>query len=181
MLLFLFFCTVVPLSLELSYTGKVMGFFQKQFVAKDMVKLFLASFIIVIFLVLGSFFGNVSVKILEGNSLWYASTVMLILGIKMFYDGIKMHKVKQLINPLHNKGLLILSILVGLNAFFIGLSFGLMQIQVKYIYVSLTILFAGILWGYSVGLKLKNLNPHRFEFFLGIIYIIIAIILVIKF
>lgn len=181
MLAFLFFCTVFMLSIELSYVGKVMGFFQKEFMVKDIAKLFSASIIIVFFLIVGSFLGNASVKVLEGNSLWYASTVLLILGIKMFYDGIKMHKVKQLINPLHNKGLLILAILVGLNSFFVGVSFGLMQISVLFIYVSLIILFAGILWGYFIGLKLKSLNPHRYEFFLGIIYIIIAIIMVVKF
>lgn len=180
MLTFLFFCAIILLSIELSYVGKVMGFFQKEFEIIDIVKLVSASLFIVVFIIIGSILGNTSVKVLSDNSLWYAATVLFILGIKLFYDGIKLHKVKQLINPLDFKGLVILSILVGLNSFFVGLSFGLMQISILLIYLSFIVLVAGVILGYFVGLKSKNLNPSRYEFFLGIIYIIIAVVLLIK-
>ena len=175
MLIFLFYCTVLLLAIEVSYVGKVMGFFQKEFVVNDLVKLVFATLLIVVFLVFGSLFGNLAVELLAGNSLWYASTILFILGIKLFYNGIKLHKVKQQINPLQNKGLIVLSILIGLNAFFVGLSFGLIQLSKSLIFSSFTVLFIGILLGYFTGLKLKNLNSGRYEFLLGIFYVIIAI------
>ena len=181
MLIYLFFCTIVLLSVELMYTGKVMGFFQKKLDIKDIINLLMASFIVAVFLIIGSFIGKSLVNILAESNTWYAATILFILGIKMFYNGVKLHKAKQLINPLDNKGLIVLAILVGLNAFFVGISFGLMQISSSLIFASFSILFAGLLLGYSMGLKLKNLNPHRYEFLLGIIYIIIALFFVIKY
>ena len=181
MLIFLFYCTVILLAIELSYIGKVLGFFQKKIIAKDIVKLSIASLITVAFLALGSFVGYYGEVILVASSLWYASTVLFIMGLKMFYNGAKLHKVKQLINPIHINGLLTLSTLVGLNSFFIGLSFGLIQIPIVTIYTSIGILFMGILLGYLAGLKLKVLNPHRYEFLLGFIYIIISIVLLLKY
>lgn len=172
----LFFCAVIALSIELSYIGNVMGFFQKEDEKIIITNIIIIPFVVFVFLIGGTFLGTSSVKLLNGNNLWYASTILFILGIKMFYDGIKLHKSKQLINPVHIKGLIILSVLTGLNSFFVGLGFGLMQIPIIFIYVGFIIFFAGVLWGFIVGKKLKKLNAHRFEFFLGIIYIIIAVI-----
>lgn len=181
MVIALFFCAVIVLSIELSHIGNVMGFFQKEFTNKIVTKLITTPLVVFVFLIAGIFLGISSVKLLAGNSLWYASTILFILGVKMFYDGIKLHKAKQSINPVHAKGLIILSVLTGLNSFFVGLSFGLLQVEFKFIYAGYITLFVGILWGYIVGKKLKKLNPHRFEFFLGIIYIIIAVVLVVKY
>jgi putative Mn2+ efflux pump MntP len=85
-----------------------------------------------------------------------------------------------MINPLQNRGLLILSILTGINSFFVGLGFGLMSIKTLYVYYGIPLLITGILWGYFTGFTVKKLNNHRYEFFLGIIYIIIAIFIVVK-
>jgi len=179
MLALLFIITIILLSIELSYVGKVMGFIQDKFAITDLSKLFLSSFIVFLFITIGYILSLFLTSILH-NKEWYASTIIFILGIKLFYDGIKLHKAKQLINTNNISGLIISSILIGLNSFFIGVSFGLIDINRSLIITSLGVLFAGAILGYATGLKLKKLNPHRFEFFIGIVYIVVAILLIVE-
>jgi putative Mn2+ efflux pump MntP len=180
MVLFLFVISVVVLSIELSYIGKVMGFFQQKAVITDVWKLIISSGVVFFLLLGGYLLGGLLLYLFGDSSSWYAATVMFVLGLKMFYDGVKTHKVKQQINPHDAKGLFILSVLVGLNAFFIGVSFGLLQLALNSIFISLAILISSVIGGYVYGVSLKKLNSHRFEFLLGIIYVIIAIIEIVK-
>jgi putative Mn2+ efflux pump MntP len=180
MLILLFIIAILLLSTELTYIGKTAGFIQNKFTITDLLKIFSSSFLVFLFLVTGYTIGNILINILGDDNIWYASTIIFILGIKLFYDGIKLHNPKQSINTSSVKGLLIYSILIGLNSFFVGLSFGLFPIDKSYLLVGLSAFFISILLGYVTGLKSKQLNSHRFEFLLGIVYIIIAIFLIVK-
>jgi putative Mn2+ efflux pump MntP len=136
MLIGLYFCAIFICSVELLFTGMVVGFFQKKFVINDMLRFLLSALFATLLLGLGNFVGNIGNRLVTNYSIWYAATVLFILGLKMFYDGLKLYKLKRFINPLDFKGSIVLAILAGLNAFFVGLSFGLLQIGIKYIYLT---------------------------------------------
>jgi len=175
-----FICVSSILSIELFFMGTVVGFFQKQFFIKDTFRFLLSSVITTLFLALGYLIGNFSNQFLQYLSHWFAATVLFILGLKMFYQALKLHKAKQLINPLDFRSLIFLSVLSGLNAFFIGLVFGIMQMVNTLMYLSFLIFFSTLLFGYIFGFRLKKLPSLRFEFIVGILYIIIAIFIVIN-
>jgi len=124
--------------------------------------------------------GVFSSNIFPDYSLWYAATIIFILGLKMFYDGLKLSKFKQLINPLELKGLLVLTILNGLNAFFVGLCFGLMHLPNKFVLFATFVFLVLILTGYILGLKSEKLFSRKVEFYSGIFYIVIAIIIAVN-
>ena len=178
MLIVLYFCAIVLLSIELFFIGLVTGFFQNKFIIKDTFAFLLVSVIATLLLAAGNLLGNFLAKLISDYNIWYAATVLFILGFKMIYSGIKLYKVKQQINPLNLKGLLILAILTGLNTFFVGLGFGLMQLANKYIYLSSMVFMAVILLGYFTGFKSKKLLSYKNEFISGICFIIIAIIII---
>ncbi len=177
MLVGLFFCIIIILSVELFSMGMVVGFFQKKIVIKDIGGFVIVALTLTFFLVLGHKLGVFSSKIFPDYSLWYAATVIFILGLKMFYDGLKLRNLKQLINPLEIKGLLVLTILAGLNVFFVGLGFGLMHLPSNFVFFTVFIFLAVILIGYFMGFRSEKLFSRKFEFLSGIFYIIIAIII----
>lgn len=181
MLVGLYFCAIIVFSVELLFTGMVVGFFQKRFIFNDLLNFFLSAIIATLMLGFGYLIGNYTSGIVPKYSFWYAATVLFILGVKMFYDGLKLYKLKRLINPLDFKGLIALAIMAGLNAFFIGLSFGLMQIAINYIYFSFLLFLAVILIGYITGFGSQNLPSKRIEFMSGLFYIILAIIIAVNF
>lgn len=180
MLVWLFFCVIIILSIEMFSMGMVVGFFQKKVFLKDIGKFVLASIMITLFLVFGYKVGFHSSTNFPDYSLWYASTIIFILGLKMLYDSFKLAKFKQLINPLEIKGVLVLTILTGLNAFFIGLSFGLIQLPNNFIFFTVFIFLAVILIGYFVGFKSEKLFSRKVEFLSGFFYIVIAIIIAVN-
>jgi len=180
MLITIFFFSVLLVSIELAYIGKVTGFLQKKLSSADLIKLLSSALIPFVFMYAGVTLGKFGIKYTAEYTQWYAATVFFILGVKLFYDGFRLHKIKQIINPLQNRGLLILAILTGINSFFAGLGFGLLNIKTLYVFYAIALLFTGILWGYFTGFTTKKLNSHQYEFFLGIIYIIIAIFIIIK-
>jgi putative Mn2+ efflux pump MntP len=174
----LFICAITLHSIELFLLGQVIGFFQKKFYSRDIPGFILAALITSAFLGFGFLLGNFFTPFLPDFSVWYAATIFLALGIKMFYSGIKLYKAKQLINPLDAKGLIVSAILSGLNAFFIGLSFGLLQLANTFIYLSFLLFLCAIFFGYFEGFNRKKLPSRRFEFVSGVFYMIIAILLV---
>lgn len=178
MVIGLFICAITLHSIELFLMGQVIGFFQKKFFFNDTLGFILAAFITSLFLGLGFLMGKFFAPIIPDYSVWYAATILLVLGIKMFYSGIKHHKAKQLINPLEIKGLIALAILSGLNAFFIGVAFGLLQLVNAFIYLSFLLFLCAIFFGYFEGFKRKKLPSRRFEFLSGAFYMIIAIVVV---
>ncbi|MDA3891928.1 MAG: manganese efflux pump [Salinivirgaceae bacterium] len=174
----LFYASLAVLSIELFFIGMVVGFFQKNILIADVFKLILAGWATYIFLFIGQLVGNGFVNWFAEKNIWYAATILFILGLKMFYDMVKLGKFKQLINPLETKGLITLTVLLGINSFFVGLVFGLLKFRGVMQFYPLLFLITVVLLGYFLGFKSKKILSRRFEFLSGLIYVLIAIIIV---
>lgn len=173
----LYFAIALIASVELLFIGLVIGFFQEKISINDVAKLLISALIAFVFLYLGFFLGEYSTIWVGERSLWYSATIIFILGLKMFYDRIKLGKLKQLINPLEVKGLITLTALAGINFFFIGLAGGLQYTKATLVLSSVIVLAAFAFLGYALGFNLKKITSRRFEFLSGILYIVIAIII----
>lgn len=172
----LYFAAIVIASFELIFIGVVISYFQKKIYANDVAKLGLVAVGSFLFLILGQFVGKLSLHWFSERSAWYGATIIFILGLKLFYDRIKLGKVKQLINPLETKGLFTLTLLQGINIFFVGLASGLLNTSLKLQAYSLVVFIVATLLGLVIGLNTKKPSMKRFEFVSGILYIIIAIL-----
>ena len=173
----LYVAIVCIAALELLYIGNVIAFFQQKIIANDILKLVIAALLSFVFLIVGRLIGNLVLIWISESSVWYAATIIFILGLKMFYDKIKLGKIKQFINPLETKGLLTLTVLQGINIFFIGLASVLLKITSQFSIYSLLIFIFAVVLGYSLGFILKKESKRQFEFLSGIFYIIIAIVI----
>ena len=177
----LFTITFLSILTELFLIGTVMGFFQKKIVAIDFFKFLMPAAFIVFALFLGILLAN-KLKTLFGNyTVWYASTILFILSFKLMYDGIKLDKIKKTINPLDAKGLIYLSILVSLNALFIGTAFGLLKLEYSTIAFSSVSAYLIMVAGYFRGFTLKKLISFRNDLFFAAVFMIVAIFIAIKF
>lgn len=173
----LYISALLIASIELFFIGIVVGYFQEKTSLLDAVKLVLSSLGAFFFLYIGFLTGKLLTGWFGDRSSWYGATILLFLGIKMFYDRIKLGKLKQLINPLENKGLVILTLLLGINVFFVGASSSLLSTSSQLIYISLPIMVSVVLLAYVLGFKIKNLLSRRFELLSGLLYIAMAIII----
>lgn len=174
----LFFAAVLIASIELFFIGLVLSYFQAKLKAFDIFKLALVSVSAMLFLIVGSLFGKASVNFLAEKSSWFGATVLFILGLKLFYDKVKLSKLKLLINPLESKGLITLAVFMGINIFFVGLASGLLNTPFSYNYLAIMPLLGIALFGYFLGFRTKQLLSRRFEFLSGMLYLAIAIIIV---
>jgi len=173
----LFYLSLIIISIELLFIGLITGFYQKEFKIKDILLFFQTGIVVFIFLKLGQLLASATIKIAPQYSNWYAATILFVLGLKMFYDGIKMRKLKQYINPLEYKGLLIYGVLSGINSFFVGLTFGLLGIANQFLNRSAALFILVLVTGYIFGLKIVSQIKFKNEFIAGFLYIIMAIII----
>jgi len=181
MVLTLFLAALLVLSVDVFLTGTIVGFLQSKFSFKQLFKLQLVLAIIVsIVLLFGIILGKIFMSLYTNLAVWYASTILFILSLKLFYDGIRLHKLRRTINPLDSKGLLAIATFLCLNAFFIGLSFGFLNISNISTLYALLILIGAVIFGYISGFKLKKLIAIRVELYEAIIFFIMAIFIIIK-
>jgi len=179
MISFVYLILIVTISIDFFINASVIGFLQQKATKINLIKVLgIPVLIVLIVMVLGLLVGYFCNRYFMNNVSWYAATVIFLLAIKLFYNGIRMHSMRLAINPLNKQGMLAITTFIGINVFFIGIAGGLLNLSV------INLLFAAILFsmasilGYYVGLQIKKLFAARFEFLAALIYLISAIMLV---
>jgi hypothetical protein len=172
--------SLVLLAIELFLMASITAFFQKKMLAADGLKLLGAAIAASMVLGAGLFFG-----ILVGNAWpqfnnWYAASLFFIFSIKMLFDGFKLNKLKRAVNPIDKQGYRILTVLLIINSFFVGLGFGLLEQTAVNLFYGLTIFTIFALVGYLMGFRMKKLKQGRYELFAAIFYLVIAIAIAIN-
>jgi putative Mn2+ efflux pump MntP len=165
------------LAIEFYLMASITSFIQKKFNLVDLLKLLLAPFVVAIIFALGIFIGNVVGAFYPDYSNWYAATLFFIFSIKMIYDGFKLHAVKRSVNPISNQGYFVLISFVSINAFFLGIGFGLKACYFKSILTGLIIFIFFTLVGYLIGFRMKKLSKGRYELLAALFYLITAILI----
>ncbi len=153
----------LALSTGLFNISYVTAFFEPGFRFKTLIKTtFILITVNIAAVLTGYFAGLLLLGFVNQQAFWYAQSVLLVLAIKHIYSGVKFAKLKQLINPTQNKGLITLSVVNAINALIAGLWAGVAILSVKSIFVTIIIFAMAILAGYLYGLrktKLRTLYP----------------------
>ncbi len=180
MLKIILIAALAILSIECYLMGSITSFIQRRVLFADILKLLISAIIVSIFFTLGIYLGNIIEHALPQFSNWYSATLFFIFSIKMMYDGFKLYKIKRSVNPINWQGFSILTSVVSINGFLIGLGFGLLGCELSNSYFSIIILTFSTLVGYLIGFRIKKLNQGRYELFAAVFYLIIAIIIAIN-
>ncbi len=181
MLTGLFLGGIIVLSFDLFFTGQVTGFLQQKVNSFDLFKFLVAALTVSVFLELGVLTGKLWNYISSDYSNWYAATIFFVLTLKLVHDGRSLHKTKKSVNPLNPKGLIALTMFSAINAFLAGMGFGLINMDIKYVFLSFLIFYILILAGYIVGLKIRQLIDLKTEYVAAVVFITIAIVLIVNF
>lgn len=182
MLTLIFVIAVFVLSFDVFIAGTVVGFLQKKTDLSQLFKLqtFLGFFCSVMFLV-GMTIGKTTHTYFSQWSSWYASTILFLLALKLLYDGLRLHKLRQSINPTDKKGLIAITAMVSINTIFTGVAFGLLNIAYVYNWYPAMVFILAVSLGYFAGFKMKKLISLRVELFSALIFFLLAIVIAIKF
>lgn len=172
------FFTLILVTAELFIIGSVAGFFQQKITLKVISRMLIAGLSIFGTLIFGKQLGLWGQHFFPDYAIWYGSSILFILSLKYMYDGIRLKKVKIAINPLDNQGLFVFLFTVGINGLFLGISFGLFQLDLTFnLYALISCLFF-ILLGLFIGTKMKKLISLRYEVIISILLLVSTIIIV---
>ncbi len=177
----LFIIATAILSVELFSISMVSRFLEQ----KSSVRVFfiatlpfvICSAILYLSLLLGSLVSGLFVD----TQNWYSATILFFLSLKLFYDAKKLTQAKRSINPLDFRGLFVLITFAGMNVFFVGVSFGLKTPSLQIILFGILVLFLGTISGFIWGIFAKRLFLKKFDWIAGFIFLIMSLILVLKF
>lgn len=181
MTLGLFLLAILVLSVDVFLMCAVAGFFQSKFNYKQLINLqFTLAFVVSFILFVGILIGKVFMSFYSELAVWYASTILFLLSLKLFYSGVRLFKLRKTINPTNSKGLLAITTSLSLNVFFIGMSFGFLNISNSATIYAFIVLVLAIVFGYVSGFKQKKLTAIRIELYEAIVYFIMAIFIMAK-
>ena len=107
---------------------------------------------------------------------WIAFALLAAIGGKMVYEGVKIPEVEKKLNdPTNLMILLVLSIATSIDALAVGLSIGILDIEIWYPSFLIGVITAGLsLVGIQLGQKLGKRFGKRMELIGGIILIIMG-------
>lgn len=180
MIQFLFYIALGTLSVELFSMAMVSRFLEKKSTLFSFVRILYPAVLVSLILWSNLLIGRGVSHFFEDTKIWYAATILLMLSVKYLYNARNQTQAKRSINPLDPKGLFILTLLVGIDAFFVGLAFGLTQLPISILGFGILMLILAEILGYLWGIVAKRLILKQFDWAAFAIFLIIAIILVVK-
>jgi putative Mn2+ efflux pump MntP len=106
---------------------------------------------------------------------WLAFALLAYVGIKMIQQSRKKNELNQRSNPSKGLNLILLSVATSIDALAVGLSIGILDIEIWYTSFLIGVITGGLsLVGIQLGQKLGKRFGKRMELIGGIILIIIA-------
>ncbi len=138
------------------------------------VALFLA-FFQALFPVIGWFIG-ISVKSLIAElDHWIAFGLLLLIGAKMIYEGLKNEEERKVFNPLNLAVMIGISVATSIDALVVGLSFGVLDTHIIFPALIIgTVTFLAAMLGIFFGKNIPGKTSHRSLILGGIILILIG-------
>lgn len=116
------------------------------------------------------------VKYFENYDHWIAFFILSFIGIKMIYEGFKIEKCEIEKKCMSLKTLVILSIATSIDAFAVGVTFSLLNVNIVYPALIIGIItFLLSLLGVYIGKKLGCFLEKKMEILGGIVLIAIGI------
>ncbi|HPD64376.1 MAG TPA: manganese efflux pump MntP family protein [Bacteroidia bacterium] len=126
--------------------------------------------------VMGWLFGSTIKTYFEAIDHWIAFSLLLLIGLKMIYDGLFSKSENKNLNPLHLPTLLMLSLATSIDALVVGFGFAFLEINI--VAAALIIAFTtGIvaMLGMLFGKKISGAVGNFAEILGGIILIGIGV------
>lgn len=106
---------------------------------------------------------------------WIAFALLAYVGIKMIQQSLKNNELNHQSNPSKGMNLVLLSVATSIDALAVGLSIGILDIEIWYPSFLIGVITAGLsLVGIQLGQKLGKRFGKRMELLGGIILIIIG-------
>ena len=125
--------------------------------------------------VFGYFLGIYFFKYVQYFAHWIAFFLLLFIGGKMIYESIIIKSIENKCDPRNTKILLGLAIATSIDAFAIGVSFSLLQIQIlKPVIVIGIVTFVLSYFGFFLGSKIGSIFESKMELWGGIVLILIG-------
>lgn len=129
-----------------------------------------------IFPVIGWFVGSKLSELIAAVDHWIAFGLLLIIGMKMMIEGIKSDDSSKKFNPFQIRVLVGLSIATSIDAFVVGLSFGLLEVQILIPVIIIGgVTFIASMLGMLFGKYIPAKRSHQSLIVGGIILIVIGI------
>ncbi len=178
----IFLISVLVISVNIFITGTIAGFLQKKPDMSQLLRLILTPATLGAFVLLvGVAIGKLFISYFHDMSSWYAATILFLLSIKLAYDGMRLHKIRQSVNPLNSQGLLAISTFISFNSLFTGMAFGLLNIPYSYIAYAFIIFISAMLLGYFRGFKMNKLISLKVDVYSAIFFFLCALFIILKF
>lgn len=175
----LFLIAVFCLTADLFFIGSVSTFINKAG-AKVLTMLLIFPTIIILSTGIGLWLGRFISPYLDYLSNWYSATLLFLLSIKFAHSGIKLHTLKQSINPISKSGMITFSISFLINSLFVGFAFGLLQMFYNQIFVLITVALITLFLGIIAGLKIKKLYAIRYDLLSALFLLLLSVLIVLK-
>lgn len=156
----LFLMFAVASTLDVVAMGLTAAFLDKRWAAGTFLLRFAVSAAVVMLLAAGGLaLGYLGTAWLDGTTAtWFAASLMFLLAVKLVYDGLKTSQMRRSINPTIISGLVVLSVLTGLNAFIYSIGFGLLNVSYSIVWYYAPLFFAALLITGIAGRKQTRLH-----------------------
>lgn len=130
---------------------------------------------------LGTLAGNSFANSIGWLAIPFAETILLLTGVKVIYGAIMARPEQKAYDLANNKDLIAVSFAIGLNAFLIGLGYGLLRPLSSVMLMAITLLTAGLsILGAYMGTKVGKLFYTTFVGIIaGVLVITLAAVLAI--
>lgn len=178
MSLFIFIIIIIASTIELFFISSTITFLKQKIDGKAIKLLLISSVVVAFTLWLGSRLGSVSRVWFDDKSTWFGSSVLFVLSLKYLYDGLRMKAIRKTINPLDNKGFVLLLLSPIINTLFTGVALGLFGVNATWFLYVIAICFTMSFAGVFIGVRLKKLIGIRYEVFISIVLLVCAIMIV---
>ncbi len=129
-----------------------------------------------LFPLIGWFIGTSLHSLLSGFDHWIAFVLLLIIGVRMIWEGAHYHVKPIDYNPMNWKVMLGLSVATSIDALAVGLSFGFLEVQSFYpLLIIGAVTFIAAMLGMLFGKNISGEKSHRAIIIGGIILILIGL------
>lgn len=176
----LFLIAALCLTADLFFIGSVSIFINGRIGARIVLILLIFPTIIFFSTSIGLSLGRLISPYLNQLSSWYSATLLFLLSLKFVYSGLKLHTLKQGINPISKSGIITFSITFLINGLFVGLAFGLLKMICNQSFILVIVALVTLFLGMLTGLKVKKLYTFRYDLLSALFLLLLSILIVLK-
>lgn len=178
----IFFLLAISLSFDTFAVSVSCGIIKKEIrFSQALVIAASLAFFQALFPLIGWIIGTSIHSMLSGFDHWIAFILLLIIGIRMIWEGVHYHEKPITYNPMNWKVMIGLSVATSIDALAVGLSFGFLEVRTIYpLLIIGSVTFLAAMLGMLFGKKISGEKSHRAIIIGGIILILIGLKIVVE-